>query len=60
MDEQQQSTSILELFYLIRAKNKGELSFTECWEDILRWARAVIAEHEARAAREKDECPIGQ
>ena len=42
------TTSILELLYLIRAKNKGELSFAECWEDILRWAKAVIAENETR------------
>jgi hypothetical protein len=40
------STSILELLYLIRAKNKGELSFVEWHERALGWAKAVIAEHE--------------
>jgi hypothetical protein len=50
MDEvnpKQQSTSILELIYLIRAKNKGEMSFTECLTYMSQWAREVIAEYEA-------------
>ena len=55
MDEQQQSTSILELLYLIRAKNKGEMNFTECLEQMLQWARAVIAEADANAINE-DKC----
>jgi len=41
-----QSTSILELMYLIRAINKGELSFAEGFESMSEWAREVIAEHE--------------
>lgn len=56
MDEQtaqlgryeQPTTSILELLYLIRAKNKGELTFAEWRENALRWAQAVIAEYEGR------------
>ena len=44
----QQSTSILELIYLIRAKNKGELSFAEWRHQALCWAQAVIAEYEGR------------
>ena len=51
MDEEkptQQSTSILELIYLIRAKNKGELSFAEWRQQALYWAQAVIAEYEGR------------
>ena len=49
MDEEkpeQQSTSILELMYLIRAKKKGEMSFAECLLCMSQWARDVIAEHE--------------
>jgi hypothetical protein len=42
----QQSTSILELVYLIRAKNKGEMTFAECLKCMSQWAREVIAEHE--------------
>jgi len=42
----QQTTSILELIYLIRAKNKGELSFAEFMESASHWAEAVIAEYE--------------
>lgn len=42
----QQTTSLLELMYLIRAKNKGELSLAEWRECALRWAEAVIAEYE--------------
>jgi hypothetical protein len=61
------TTSILELLYLIRAKNKGELSFAECWEDMQRWARAVIAEYEGGGQSipllepiQEDECPSSQ
>jgi len=56
MDEQepgrheQQTTSILELIYLIKAKNKGELSFAEWRQQALCWAQAVIAEYEGRQA----------
>jgi hypothetical protein len=53
MDEvnpKQQTTSILELIYLIRAKNKGELSFAEWRELTLHWAQAVITEYELRQA----------
>ena len=49
MDEvnpKQQTTSILELMYLIRAKNKGELSFAEWLEYASSWAAAFIVEHE--------------
>ena len=49
-NSKQQTTSILELLYLIRAKNKGELSFAEWRESALGWAQAVIAEYEAREA----------
>lgn len=45
-DSKPQSTSILELLYLTKAKNKGELSFAEWRECALRWAKAVIAEYE--------------
>ena len=45
---EQQTTSILELLYLIKAKNNGELSFAEWREQALRWAKAVIAEYEGR------------
>jgi hypothetical protein len=51
MDEEkpeQQSTSILELIYLIRAKNKGELSFAEWRRQALCWAQAVVTEYEGR------------
>lgn len=47
-DPKQQTTSILELIYLIRAKNKGELSFAEWLESASQWAGAVIAEYEGR------------
>jgi len=40
------TTSILELLYLIRAKNKGELSFAEWLASASDWAKAVIAEYE--------------
>ena len=43
---QQQSTSILELIYLIRAKNKGEMTFAEWLEYTSKWAREVISEYE--------------
>lgn len=49
MDEvnpKQQTTSILELIYLIRAKNKGELSFAEWLEYASSWAAGVVAEYE--------------
>jgi hypothetical protein len=46
----QQSTSIIELIYLIRAKNKGELSFAEWRRQALCWAQAVIVEYEGRQA----------
>ena len=42
-----QTTSILELLYLIRAKNKGELTFAEWRQQALYWAQAVIAEYES-------------
>jgi hypothetical protein len=41
-----QTTSILELMYLIRAKNKGEMSFAEWVGQASQWAREVIAECE--------------
>jgi hypothetical protein len=72
MDEQtngheQQSTSILELLYLIRAKNKGEMSFAEWLPSALSWAKAVIAEYEmgqqqsapSKSPIQEDECPSG-
>lgn len=43
-----QTTSILELIYLIRAKNKGELSFAEWRQQALCWAQAVVTEYEGR------------
>ncbi len=49
MDElnpKKQTTSILELLYLIRGKNKGELSFAEWLEYASSWATGVIAEYE--------------
>lgn len=46
-DTRQQSTSILELMYLIKAKNSGELSFSEWVGQASAWARVVLAEHEA-------------
>jgi len=69
MDEQ--TTSILELLYLIRAKNRGELSFAEWRESALRWAAAVILEHEMGGRNNppsstptepaaQDECPSCQ
>ncbi len=51
MDEvnpKQQTTSILELLYLIRAKNKGEISFAEWLTQASDWAKAVIADYERR------------
>jgi hypothetical protein len=50
VNPRQQTTSILELMYLILAKNKGELSFAEWRQQALYWARAVIAEYERRQA----------
>ena len=53
MDEvnpKQQSTSILELFYLFRAMKEGEISFAKGFEHALEWAREVIAEHETGQA----------
>jgi hypothetical protein len=47
---EQQTTSILELLYLTKAKNNGELSFDEWREQALRWAQTVIAEYELRQA----------
>ena len=60
MDEQP-TTSILELLYLIRAKNKGELSFAKWLEYASHWAKAVIAEYElgqadARTVDEDERC----
>jgi len=55
----QQSTSILEALYFIRAKNRGDLSFADCMDRLVEWAKAVIAEAEATPA-EQDECPSGQ
>ena len=59
MDEQtavqQQSTSILELLYLIKAKNRGEITFAEFMASASAWAAAVVAESEAQAV-DKDEC----
>jgi hypothetical protein len=49
MDEvnpKQQSTSILELMYLIRAKNRQEISFAEWLAYASQWAAGVIAEYE--------------
>jgi len=65
MDEQtavqQQSTSILELLYLIKAKNRGELSFAEFMAAASDWAQAVIAEYElgqanAKTVNENERC----
>lgn len=47
MDHTERSTSILELMYLIRAKNNGEMSFSEWMGYASQWARDVIAESEA-------------
>ena len=71
MDEvnsKQQSTSILELLYLIKAKNNGDLSFTEWLKNASRWAAAVIAEYEtgqnmtapSKSPIQEDGCPSGQ
>jgi hypothetical protein len=54
---EQQTTSILELLYLIKAKNNGELSFAKWREQALRWAQAVITEYEAREA---DACTVNE
>jgi hypothetical protein len=43
---EQQTTSILELIYLIRAKNRQEISFAEWLEYASSWAAGVIAEYE--------------
>jgi hypothetical protein len=62
MDEinsKQQSTSILELLYLIRAKNKGELSFAEWLASASSWAAGVIAEHETGQAGAQAGAPSG-
>jgi hypothetical protein len=64
MDEvnpKQQTTSILELLYLIRAKNRGDISFAEFRESASQWAEAVIAEYEAgqadaRTVNENERC----
>lgn len=45
-NSQQQTTSILELLYLIRSKNKGDLSFADWLVEASQWAEAVIAEYE--------------
>ena len=50
MMDEPTTTSILELLYLIRAKNKGELSFAEWLASASSWAAAVIAEHETGQA----------
>lgn len=47
IDHTERSTSILELMYLIRAKNNGEMSFSEWVGQASSWARDVIAEYEA-------------
>ncbi len=63
MDEanpKQQSTSILELFYLFRAVNKGEISFAEGFEHALEWAREVIAENETEQADAAPSLPLIQ
>ena len=49
------TTSILELLYLIRAKNKGDISFAEWVGCASQWARDVIAEYELGQAEEKQE-----
>ena len=36
--------------YLIRVKDKGEMTFAECLKCMSQWARAVIAEHESGQA----------
>jgi hypothetical protein len=41
-----QTTSILELMYLIRAKNKEEITFAEWLAYASSWAAGVIAEYE--------------
>jgi hypothetical protein len=46
VNPRQQSTSILELLYLIRAKNRGEMSFAEWVAYASQWAQGVIAECE--------------
>ena len=48
INAKKQTTSILELMYLIRAKNKGELSFAEWVANASQWAAGVIAEYETR------------
>jgi hypothetical protein len=63
MDEvnpKQQSTSILELFYLFRAMKKGEIPFAEGFEHALEWAREVIAEHETGQADAAPSLPLIQ
>ena len=55
------TTDILEALYLIRAQNKGEVSFMECMDKLLCWAKAVIAEDEraqadARSVNEDEGC----
>ena len=54
-DHTQPTTSILGLLYLIRAKNKEEISFAKWCEYALSWAAAVIAEHETKQAEGGDE-----
>ncbi|HEX6551814.1 MAG TPA: hypothetical protein VF026_03565 [Ktedonobacteraceae bacterium] len=58
--EQPPTTSLLELLYLIRAKNRGELTFAEWRASALGWAQAVLAEYEAGEADARtvneDEC----
>ncbi len=45
-DPKEHANSILELMYLIRAKNRGEMSFAEWVGYASQWAREVIAECE--------------
>lgn len=46
VNPKQQTTSIVELMYLIRAKNRQEISFAEWLEYASQWAVGVIAEYE--------------
>jgi hypothetical protein len=52
VNAKKQTTSILELMYLIRAKNKGEMSFAEWVAHASSWAAEVIAEYETTGQRD--------
>lgn len=46
-NHKERSTSILELLYLFRAMNRGDMSFSEGMRDAVAWAHDVITEQEA-------------